>query len=95
HSGRSLASAVTQKLDVTHFDVYADLNSSDLYFIQLSRDDGSTAATLAYRMGWLKPMSLSSSLDRFRVRRAPSDVGKAYRTDSKQLLASFTSTLPS
>ncbi|HEX6508009.1 MAG TPA: hypothetical protein VF221_10285 [Chloroflexota bacterium] len=95
HGGRTLSSALMQKYGVTHFDVYGDLESSDLYFIELRKDDGSSFATLAYQMGWQKPMSLSPALDRFHVRRAPYAVSSEYHTDSKQLIGSFTSTLPS
>jgi hypothetical protein len=94
-SGRSLTSALTQKYGVTHYDVYADQQTRDLYFIEPKTDGGSSVGAFAYEMGWLVPMSVASSLDKLHVRHAPTLVFSDYRADAKQLIESFTSTLPS
>jgi hypothetical protein len=94
-NGRSVTSLLTQKLAVTRFEVYADQQVADLYFIELKRDDGSTAAALAYQMGWTVPMSVSHSLDRFPIRHAPASSYSAFRDDDTQLIGTFTSTIPS
>lgn len=93
-SGRSLTTMLVHKLGVTHFDVYADQQVNDLYFIEPRRDDGSSAGALAYQMGWVVPMSLSPSLDKLHLRHAPSRACAAYRNDLKQLIGSFASTFP-
>jgi hypothetical protein len=93
--GHTLAGILMQKYDVTQFNVYDDLASPDLYFIELKRDDGTTFGALAYQMGWSRPMSLSSSLDRFHLRRAPQSADAAYHSDPKALIGSFSSTVPS
>lgn len=82
------------KLNVAHFDVYADSVDSDLYFIQLRGKSGGLVGLLAYQMGWQTPKSMSRSTSRLGIRRAPRDDGRAYRTDAKQLIGSFTSTSP-
>ena len=94
-NGRLLITVFTHKLGVTHYDVFADGGVSDLYFVELKREDGSSAGALAYQMGWLAPMSVSTSLDRLHVRHAPATAATAYRTDAKQLIGSFTSTISS
>jgi hypothetical protein len=94
-SGRSLTSALVQKYAVTHYDVYSDQAMRDLYFIEPRTDDGSSVGAFAYHMGWLVPMSVSTTLDKLHVRHAPSSVYAAYRSDAKQLIGSFTSTFPS
>jgi hypothetical protein len=94
-SGRSLTSALAQKYGVTHYDVYADQQTRDLYFIEPRTADGSSVGAFAYEMGWLVPMSVASSLDKLHVRHAPTSVFSDYRADAKQLIESFTSTLPS
>ena len=57
-SGRSLTSALAQKYGVSHYDVYADQHTRDLYFIEPRTDDGSSVGAFAYEMGWLMPMSV-------------------------------------
>lgn len=94
-SGRSLTSALAQKYGVSHYDVYADQHTRDLYFIEPRTDDGSSVGAFAYEMGWLMPMSVASSLDKLHVRHAPSGVFASYHSDTKQLIGSFTSTFPS
>jgi hypothetical protein len=93
--GHLLTTTLVHKFAVTHYDVYADQQVSDLYFIEPRRDDGSSAGALAYHLGWLVPMSVSSSLDKLHVRHAPSSAYSAYHVDLKQLIGSFTSTIPS
>ena len=94
-SGHPLITVFTHKLGVNHYDVYADEAVSDLYFVELRREDGTSAGALAYQMGWLAPMSVSPSLDRLHVRHAPAPAAAGYRTDAKQLIGSFTSTVSS
>lgn len=94
-NGRPLTIALVQKMSVTHYDVYADQEVSDLYFIEPMTDSDSSVGALAYQMGWLVPMSVSSALDKLHVRHAPSGAYAAFRSDAKQLIGSFTSTFPS
>lgn len=93
-SGRPFAQVAMGQLDVTHFDVYADLDHANLYFIQLKRDDDSTAAVLAYQMGWLKPQTVTRMNRQFRLRQVSWSISQAYRVDTKEFMASFTSTFP-
>jgi hypothetical protein len=94
-SGRLLTTMLVRKLGVTHYDVYADQQTNNLYFIEPRRDDGSSVGALAYQMGWVAAMSVSPSLDKLHVRHAPGSAYAAYRNDPKQLVGSFTSTVPS
>jgi hypothetical protein len=94
-SGHALTTTLSHQLGVTHYDVYADGEVANLYFIEPRRDDESSVGALAYQMGWVAPMSVSSSLDRLHVRHAPGSDYAAYRNDPKQLIGSFTSTFPS
>lgn len=93
--GRALTTALTHRLGVTHYDVYADQQVANLYFIEPRKDDESSVGALAYQMGWVAPMSLSSTFDKLHVRHAPNSDYWAYRNDPKQLIGSFTSTFPS
>jgi hypothetical protein len=92
--GQSVATLMARRMHVVRYEVWDDLSSSDLYFIMLKRDDGSTAAAFAYQMGWPQPLGLNASLGRMGVHPAPTTVLTAYRTDPKQLMGTFTSTLP-
>ncbi len=83
-----------ERLNVARFDVYADLAKEDLYFIQLRSSHGGLVGVLAYQMGWAKPEALSRSTSRLGIERASRTVWRAYRADHKQLIGSFTSTIP-
>jgi hypothetical protein len=85
---------LTDRLGVAHFEVYADLNVPDLYFIQLRREGGGLAGAFVYQMGWQSPESASFLTTRLGVPRAPRKYLQEYRSDPKQLQGSFTSTLP-
>ncbi|MBV9282179.1 MAG: hypothetical protein JOZ41_19025 [Chloroflexi bacterium] len=93
--GRSLPDVLTRDFSVARFDVIADLNNEDLYFVQLKSDQGAVVGALAYRMGWFKPRSVSALTDRLGVHPAPRMIADAYRNDPKQTIGTFTSTLPS
>jgi hypothetical protein len=95
HGGHALTTMLAHHLRVTHYDVYADQQEANLYFIEPRRDDESSVGVLAYQMGWVAPMSVSSSFDKLRIRHAPNSDYSAYRNDPKQLIGSFTSTVPS
>jgi hypothetical protein len=95
HSGQALTATLAQRLGVTHYDVYADQQVANLYFIEPRKNDESSVGALAYQMGWVAPMSVSTSFDKLHVRRAPKSDYSAYRSDLKQLIDSFTSTVPS
>lgn len=82
-------------MGVRRYDVYSDLVISDLYYVNLIKQDGSVVGTLAYRIGWQKPMAVSHPLGRMRIKLASPDVQNDYRVDRKVLIGSFTSTLPS
>ena len=49
-NGRPITSALVQKMAVTHYDVYADQQVSDLYFIEPMTDGGSSVGALAYQV---------------------------------------------
>ena len=95
HRGKSTVAIMSRRLGVARFDVLDDLSSSDMYFIQLKRANGDVVGSFAYQMGWPKPMSLSPVFNRFGIPTAPDKVANAFRSDPKQLIGSFTSTLPS
>jgi hypothetical protein len=94
-TGQSFADLLTHKYNVTHYDVYADQNVSNLYYIQLRRDDGSMAGAFAYSMGWSRPRIVFLGIDKPQASHAPQRIAAEYHTDSKILIGSFTSTLPS
>lgn len=82
-----------QRLQITLLDVYADSNQAGLYFIALERADGSTAGTLAYELGWAKPRRIAWQAGHG-IPAVSAAIAQAYRTDTKTLIGSFTSTLP-
>jgi hypothetical protein len=90
---RSLSSKLAA-LGVTQYDVYADLDVRDQYYVDLKRDDGTVLGSLAYRMGWIKPKSVSPFTDKLGVGKAPGSVLNDFKKDDKELIGSFTSTLP-
>jgi len=92
--GQSVVAILTKRFGIAHYDVWSDLNNSDLYFVQLKKADGTVAGTLAYQMGWPQPLTLSHGFFRLGVHSASATVAAAYKTDPKQLIGSFTSTLP-
>jgi hypothetical protein len=85
---------VVDRLDVSRFDVYADVVKDGLYFIQLHAKSGALVGAVAYQLGWTKPQALSRSVGRLGVDRASRIIFRAYRADHKQLIGSFTSTVP-
>jgi hypothetical protein len=84
---------VFQRLNITQLDVYADDDHTNLYFIELKRDDSTTAGSLAYEMGWSKPKRISWSAGK-NIPAVTGTIAQAYRTDDKTLIGSFTSNLP-
>lgn len=95
HDHTAFVTLATQKLKVARFAVYEDLDSTNVYFINLLRADGSRVGTLTYVMGWQLPRSLSSSLNKYGVHAAPDYLVTAYKTDSKRLMETFKTSLPS
>lgn len=93
--GHLLTSMLEHKFGVSRYDVYSDKQVVNLYFIEAKKADGSSVGALAYQMGWLMPLSLSATLDKLHVRHASSSASSAYRDDAKQLIGSFTTTVPS
>lgn len=93
--GQSVPSMFQQRMGVSHFDVYADTAVSDLYFVQMKRDDGSIVAAFAYTMGWTKPKLVYSTTDKLGRAKPALKIVVSYKSDPKQLIGSFTSTLPS
>lgn len=94
-NGKPVTALLARKLDVARYDVYADTAVTDLYFIQLRRNDGSVAGVFAYQIGWARPVLVSLSLPRAIAHHANEKIARAYRYDQKQLIGSFGSTLPS
>ncbi|GAC1442857.1 MAG: hypothetical protein NVSMB52_00530 [Chloroflexota bacterium] len=93
-NGKPMPLIFQQSMGVARFDVYADQNVTDMYFIQLKREDGAVVAAFAYAMGWSKPKLVYISSRKFGHARAPLKVVVAYKSDVKQLIGSFTSTFP-
>ena len=94
HNGRPASAIYARRYNVTKDTVLADTKSDGLYFVELKRDDGSTFGAYAYQMGWTKPMALTSSVQHYGAHAASSDIAGDYRADPKQLIATFSSTLP-
>lgn len=92
--GRPLRKFVQDRMDVSRYAVFADDDVPGLYFIQLKRDTGSVAGTLAYRMGWPTPLSLSHKLSTLGVKAAPPEIWRAYKTAHLTFLGAFSSSLP-
>jgi hypothetical protein len=92
--GQPIIPLLTKKLNIAEYDVLADTSVSELYYIELKRADGTTAGALAYQLGWSKPQILTLALPRGVCKHANDKILQEYRTDSKQLIGSFTSTLP-
>ena len=93
-NGRSLPSTLGAQFGITRFDVNADLKSRQLYFIELERSDETIFGALAYQIGWFKPMSVAPWLERLGVRKVPRSIVAAYKSDQKQQIGSFSTTLP-
>lgn len=90
-----LVTAVLEHHGVAHFDVYADATTDGLYFVLLRKDSGSTVGAFAYQMGWSRPQSLFGVTDRFStIQRTTAGVRQDFKSDSKLLIGSFTSTMP-
>jgi hypothetical protein len=92
--GRSLALILSQCYPGARYDVFVDQQISNLFFIEPRRADGSTVGALAYQLGWVAPMSVTSSLSALYVRSAPAAVYSEFRTDAKQFIGTFSSTVP-
>jgi hypothetical protein len=92
--GRPISDILSKRYAIAHYDVYSDSQQSDSFFIELKLADGSMFGAFAYHMGWTKPMSVSTSLDPLHVRHAVAEIQKEFAADAKQLIGSFTSTLP-
>lgn len=92
--GQPLSTVVEYRMDVSRYAIFADDDVPGLYFIQLKRDTGSVAGTLAYHMGWPKPLSLSRGLSALGVDPAPPAVWQAFKTDHMSFLGAFSSSIP-
>lgn len=93
HTKNHTVQQMFQRLNITRIDVYADTDQAGLYFIELMRDDTSTAGTLAYQLGWPKPKRISWSAGKT-IPTVAGTIVQAYKTDSKTLIGTFTSPLP-
>jgi hypothetical protein len=92
--GKACTDFLVKRLKVTQYDVYADQTVQNMYFVVLRRADGSAADTFAYQLGWAKPRDLGSRAVKFGAHRASLQIAQEFRSDPKQLIGSFTSTLP-
>ena len=92
--GQPIVALLTRKLNISEYDVLADTSVNDLYYVDLRRADGSVAGALAYQLGWSKPQILTLALPKGVCKHADDKVMQEYRTDSKQLIGTFSSTLP-
>lgn len=93
--GKSVVSMLSNRFDVEHYNVYADQNVPNMYFIELVRTDTTVADVFAYQMGWPKPRGMSKKSANWGSHRASSRITQEYKSDPKQLIGSFDSTLPS
>ncbi len=93
--GHPLTTVLVHRYPVARYDVYADQQDNTLFFIEPKRGDGKPVGALAYQLGWTAPMSVSTSVSSLYVRPAPADAYAAFRNDPKQLIGSFSSTVPS
>jgi hypothetical protein len=91
--GTPMEPVLQKRVGVTRYNVYADQNRSDLYFIKMKRGR-LVVGQLAYQMGWVKPMSLCKLMTKLGVQQAPDAVVSAFTSDEKKEIGSFTSTLP-
>lgn len=95
-SGRALTGMWQHRGGVHQYDVFLDADHANLYFIELKRADGTTVGAFAYELGWPKPRLIEGRLPGLRPDPTSDSITleKAYGTDHKVLLASFSSTLP-
>lgn len=93
-NGSPISTLLESKLNVSEYRVFADLQDSDMFYVDVRRDNGSLVGTYVYQMGWLKPRALSAALIRYGAQAAPSKYFAEYHSDTKLLLGTFTSTLP-
>lgn len=93
-AGRPIGGQLRRRLSVRKYNVYADSAVPDLYYIDLLKSDGTLVGSLAYKMGWVRPMSLSSAFDAMGVTHATDSIASGYKVDRKTLIGSFGSTLP-
>lgn len=94
NSGQPITKVAQNRLDVSRYSVWSDRVVPGLYFIQLKRDTGSVVGVLAYQMGWVKPLSVTSRLDALGVKPAPRKVQREYQAGHLVFLGAFTSSLP-
>lgn len=90
----SFPTIAKQRLHVDNYAVMSDTWRTNLYFIRLRRGDDSVAGALAYQMGWPAPRSVTNSVRKIGVARAPADVIASYTWDPKRTIGTFSSTLP-
>lgn len=83
-----------QRLHVDNYAVVADTWRTNLYFIRLKRGDDSVAGALAYQMGWPAPRSVTTSVRKLGVARAPVGIIASYTWDPKRTIGDFSSTVP-
>lgn len=94
--GQSASKVLQRDGHIVRYDVYDDTKDNSLYFIQLVRDDGTNGGVFAYSMGWKRPEIVTAPASgKVFARTAPQNIIDEYRTDPKDLIGSFTSTLPS
>lgn len=93
--GKAVTTVLSRQLGIARYDVYQDSASTYLYFIQFRNADGVVAGAVAYQMGWAKPQSVTVTADKLGIRRASDKAIEAFKSDPKELIGSFTTTLPS
>lgn len=90
--GRPLVPILARRFHIATYEVWNDLSHPDLFLLMLKRPSGAAAVQFVYQMGWPTPLSFIST--RFGIAGAPAVVVQEIRGDPKQLIGSFTSTLP-
>jgi hypothetical protein len=92
--GRPISTVLQKRFLATKYSVLADTKNQDLYFIEVKKDDGSVVGAYAYQMGWVKPQAITVALAHFGMKQASGDLVTDYKSDSKLLIATFSSTRP-
>jgi hypothetical protein len=89
-----LVPLLAARYGVVRYAIWQDLQAID-YVIQPKRASGRNAGMLVYRLGWDKPYSFSRFTHKLGVPGPPQPIPGNFQTDSKKLIGTFASTLPS
>jgi len=95
HRGHTIPDMLQHRFGVRSFDVFADTQATNLYYIELDKSSGETLAAFAYQLGWMKPVLVYSHVPLPPiVHSATVKIIQSYQTDKKTLIGDFNSTTP-